>query len=226
MPVNAIFWTLKEVVILYKRCTSSLFPHTPVKQSFVELSIRSGFLQRCRVFFINSEPPILKTLKLLTVNSHRNMQITTKWAELKIPLLFTKRIHCWYTTLVIFATIAALGVPVLSLKGSISYNHMDIMITSASVQLAVNNKCIPSDMPDVSLSFSAGALWLSLCTRSWKPFYTPTTTSRLRLKGSHYQHVNTMSPFPPHSSITNNRLGARVAARQQKENTWDILSGA
>lgn len=143
MPVNAIFWTLKEVVILYKRCTSSSFPHTPVKQSFVELSIRSGFLQRCRVFFINSEPPILKTLKLLTVNSHRNMQITTKWAKMKIPLLFTKRIHCWYTTLVIFATIAALGVPVLSLKGSISYNHMDIMITSASVQLCSKQQMHP-----------------------------------------------------------------------------------
>lgn len=146
------------------------------------------------------------------------------WVE-DPTLPFTKRIHCWYTTLVIFATIAALNISVLSLKGSISYYHMDI-ITSASVQLCSKQQMHPYRHCWWFSFFLCCALWLSLCTRSWKPFYTPTTTSRQRLKGSHYQHDNTMSPFPPHSSITNNRLGTRVTARQQKENTWDILSGA
>lgn len=38
------------------------------------------------------------------------------------------------------------------------------------------------------------------------PFETLNTTSRQRLKGSHYQHVNMMSPFPQHSSNANNRV--------------------
>lgn len=116
--------------------------------------------------------------------------------------------------------------PALLLKGSSSCNYMNIN-TSASLRLC--NKQLMHLSRHAwwfPLFSSATALWFSLCTRSWKPFYTPTITSRQRLKGSHYQHVNMMSPFPPHSSITNNRLGTRAKARQHRKNTWDILSGA
>lgn len=145
------------------------------------------------------------------------------WVE-DPTLPFTKRIHCWCTTLVIFATIAALNIPVLSLKDSISNYHMDIF-TPASVQLCSKQQMHPYRHCWCSLSFSA-VLYDSPSALAPESHFTHQPLHQDRLKGSHYQHVNTMSPFPPHSSITNNRLGTRVTARQQKENTWDILSGA
>lgn len=64
----------------------------------------------------------------------------------------------------------------------------------------------------------ACALWILDCTPSWKAFWRLNTTSRPQLKGSHYQHVSMMSPFPQHSSKTNNRGGTQTKSCQGKEN--------
>lgn len=63
----------------------------------------------------------------------------------------------------------------------------------------------------------ACALWFLDCTPSWKAFWRLNTTSRPQLKGSHYQHVSMMSPFPQHSSKTNNRGGTQTKSCQEKK---------
>lgn len=147
------------------------------------------------------------------------------WVE-DPTLLFTERDSLLIHNTGHFCNYCCFKTLLLSLKGSISHNHMDT-ITSASVQLCSTQQMHHPFRHSWCFCFFLCRCFMTLpLHHSWKPFYTPATTSRQRLKGSHYQHVNTMSPFPPHSSITNNRLWTGVAARQQKENTWDILSAA
>lgn len=117
MTLNAALCTFKEEAMLCKRCKCKVvLISAPVKQSFVEFSVRSGFLQRRRVLLVYSEPPILKTLKLLTGYWHRNMQIITKCAEVKIPHKYC----CFY-------------LPAWSLKGSRSCNNMDIIASTSQL---------------------------------------------------------------------------------------------